>query len=115
MRSLLILLMLAALGGAAAAQDETPAVRFSILPSVRGPADQFDGGDDRTGQTTVLAALTYTGTELVEGCWISDDTHTYPPPSNPPIHPCADGAVIVSEGDFAVLNLFPSTASRLGR
>lgn len=106
-RALLTSLLLSSIAGPIArAQDEAPVVRFSILPSVRGPADQFDGGDDRTGQTTVLAALTYTGTEPVEGCWITDWSHSYfaPNPPFPTLPPSAwvwiDHREIDSAGNF---------------
>lgn len=106
-RALLTILLLSSIAGPIArAQDESPVVRFSILPSVRGPADQFDGGDDRTAQTTVLAALTYTGTEPVEGCWITDSSHSYfaPHPPFPMLPPSAavwvDHREIDSAGNF---------------
>lgn len=73
MRSLLIGLVLATLGSVAAAQDETPVVRFSVLPAVRG----HDGDTYIRASTSVLASLTYTGETPVENCWIADEITNY--------------------------------------
>lgn len=69
---------MATLGSVAAAQDETPDVRFSVLPAVRG----HDGNTHIRASTSVLTSVTYTGETPVENCRVTDETMNYANPNN---------------------------------
>lgn len=69
---------MATLGSVAAAQDESPVVRFSVLPAVRG----HDGDTHIRASTSVLTSVTYTGETPVENCWIADEITNYANPNN---------------------------------
>jgi len=75
---LLISLIIATFGSVALAQDDTPVVRFSILPAVRG----HDGDTHVRASTSVLTSVTYTGQTLIENCWIADEITNYANPNN---------------------------------
>lgn len=78
-RALLTILLLSSIAGPIArAQDETPVVRFSVLPAVRG----HDGDTHVQASTSVLTSVTYTGESPVENCWIADEITNYANPNN---------------------------------
>lgn len=99
MRCLLVSLIIATLGSAAAAQDETPLVRFSILPGVRADDRQLTETDSNGGSATFLLSLSYAGSEPLRDCWIADETWEVPPPTYPPLYPFGDIAMTHHEMD----------------